>query len=84
MRTNVEIDDELMRKAMIASGRATKKGVVEDALRLVVQLKRQEGIKKLFGTLRWEGDLNEMRQSRFSEWDEGHGKESDVPDSSAA
>lgn len=84
MRTNVEIDDDLMRKAMAASGRATKKGVVEDALRLVVQLKRQEGIKDLFGKVRWEGNLDEMRQSRFLEWDEGHEKKSNVPDSSAA
>lgn len=84
MRTNVEIDDELMRKAMAASGKTTKKGAVEDALRLVVQLKRQEGIKKLFGKVHWEGNLDEMRQSRFPEWDEGRGKESDVPDSSAA
>jgi len=84
MRTNVEIDDALMRKAMAASGKATKKAVVEDALRLVVQLKRQEGIKDLFGTMRWEGNLDEMRRSRFPEWDEGRGKEPGVPRSSAA
>ena len=70
MRTNVEIDDELMRRAMKASGKATKKAAVEEALRLVVQLKKQEGILKLFGKVQWDGDLNAMRQSRVLEWEE--------------
>jgi Arc/MetJ family transcription regulator len=83
MRTNIEIDDELTRKAMAASGKTTKKDVVEDALRLVVQLKRQEGVRKLWG-IGWEGNLDAMRESRFPEWDEGHGKQSNVPGSSAA
>lgn len=84
MRTNVEIEDSLMREAMAASGKTIKRAVVEEALRLVVQLKRQEGIKNLFGKVRWEGNLDEMRQSRFPEWDEGPRKESGVPRSSAA
>lgn len=84
MRTNVEIDDELMRQAMKASGKSTKKAAVEEALRLVVQLKRQAGISKLFGKVRWEGNLDEMRASRFPEWDEGQGDEGKVADTSAA
>lgn len=70
MRTNVEIDDKLMQQAMAASGKPTKKAAVEEALRLVVQLKRQEGMKKLFGKVRWEGNLDDMRESRFPDWDE--------------
>lgn len=65
MRTNVEIDDRLMRRAMKASGKLTKKAVVEEALSLVVQLKQQEKFfSKLWG-IGWEGDLNVMRKSRF-------------------
>jgi Arc/MetJ family transcription regulator len=70
MRTNVEIDDQLMRQAMEASGESTKKAVVEKALRLVVQLKQQEGIRELFGKVEWVGDLDAMREGRFVNWEE--------------
>jgi Arc/MetJ family transcription regulator len=69
MRTNVEIDDKLMRRAMVLSGKPTKKAVVEEALRLAVQLKRQaEALRKLWG-IGWEGNLEEMRATRFPDWD---------------
>jgi Arc/MetJ family transcription regulator len=55
MRTNIDIDDDLMAKAMAASEETTKKAVVESALRLMVQLKAQEGIKKLRGKVVWRG-----------------------------
>ena len=56
MRTNIEIDDELMRQAMSATGAATKKAAVEEALRLMVQLKRQgEAIESLKGIASWVG-----------------------------
>jgi Arc/MetJ family transcription regulator len=84
MRTNVEIDDELLRKAMKASKTGTKKAAVEAALRLVVQLKRQEGISKLFGKVRWEGNLDEMRASRFPDWDDGREKDREIADTPAA
>jgi Arc/MetJ family transcription regulator len=84
MRTNVEIDDELMRRAMKASGKSTKKEVVEEALRLVVQTKRQEGILKLFGNVQWEGDQDEMRTSRFPDWDGSHNEEQEVAHTPAA
>jgi Arc/MetJ family transcription regulator len=84
MRTNVEIDDELMRQAMKASKTTTKKAAVEEALRLVVQLKRQEGISRLFGKVQWEGNLDEMRASRFPDWDEGREKDRGIADTPAA
>jgi len=56
MRTNIEIDDELMQQAMAVSKQTTKKAVVEDALRLMVQLKLQgEAIEKLWGSATWVG-----------------------------
>jgi Arc/MetJ family transcription regulator len=70
MRTNIEIDDELMCQAMKATGATTKRAVVETALRKVVQLKKQEGVLKWFGKIQWEGDLDAMRQSRVLEWEE--------------
>ena len=57
MRTNIDIDDRLMRQALRASGRTTKRGVVDEALKLLVQTRSQAGIRKLRGRIRWEGDL---------------------------
>ena len=70
MRTNIDIDDELMAKAMASSEETTKKAVVEAALRLMVRLKAQEGIKKLRGKIQWDGDLTAMREGRFLNWEE--------------
>jgi Arc/MetJ family transcription regulator len=61
MRTNIEIDEKLMEDAMKASGLNTKKATVEQALKLVVRLKKQEKIRSLRGKLKWEGDLDKMR-----------------------
>ncbi len=67
MRTNIELDDELIREAMQASGSKTKRGAVEAGLQLLVRLKKQEGARRLRGTVEWEGDLNAMRQRRTFE-----------------
>jgi Arc/MetJ family transcription regulator len=61
MRTNIVIDDNLMAEALKLSNIQTKKGVVEIALKLFVQVKRQDEIRKLRGKLNWEGNLSEMR-----------------------
>ena len=66
MRTEIEIDDELMAKAMQLSGFSTKRETVEAALRLLVQLKLQEPIRNYRGKLASEGDLEEMRLDRRS------------------
>ena len=69
MRTNIDIDDDLMAKAMAASNATTKKAVVEQGLQLLVRLKAQEGIKKLRGRVKWEGDLPALREGRFINWE---------------
>lgn len=60
MRTNIVIDDELMKEARSLSQLKTKKAVVETELRLLVQIRKQERIKNLRGKLRWDGDLDSM------------------------
>lgn len=62
MRTNIDIDDELIDKAMRLSGLKTKRETVETGLRLLVRLKSQEAIRKARGKLRWEGDLDALRR----------------------
>lgn len=64
MRTNIEIDDVLMRRAMRASGARTKRAAVEDALRLLVRTRAQAGIRRLRGRIRWHGDLEASRIGR--------------------
>lgn len=61
MRTNIVIDDDLMAEALKLSNIKTKKGVIDKALKLLVQVKRQEAIRELRGKLHWEGNLSEMR-----------------------
>lgn len=64
MRTNIDIDDELLAKAMAASGQKTKKAAVEEALRrLVQQRERADALADLWG-LGWEGNLDDMRDGR--------------------
>ncbi len=64
MRTNVVIDDNLMKSALKQSGLKTKKATIEEGLRLLVKFKKQSKLKKYRGKLKWVGDLDEMRTDR--------------------
>jgi Arc/MetJ family transcription regulator len=64
MRTNIEIDDALMAEAQKASGHATKKQTVEQALRLMIRLRRQHEVDAAFGKYRWRGNLARSRKGR--------------------
>ena len=61
MRTNIVIDDRLIAEAMRLSGVRTKRQAVEESLRLMVRLKRQEKVCKLRGRLRCTANLGAMR-----------------------
>jgi Arc/MetJ family transcription regulator len=69
-RTNIVIDDELMRAAKEATGLRTKRAVVEEALKLLVNRERQvKALDALWGSVDWEGNLREMRKDRrLPEW----------------
>jgi Arc/MetJ family transcription regulator len=62
MRTNIVIDEKLIAEAMKLSGAPTKRQAVEESLRLMVRLKRQERIRRARGKLQWTGDLAAMRR----------------------
>ena len=64
MRTNVEIDDEVMREAQRLTGARTKREAVDLALRELVARYRRLGILELRGRVHWEGDLNTTRRGR--------------------
>ena len=64
MRTNVVIDDQLMKAALKLSGLRTKKDAIEAGLRLLVRLNRQAKIKNFRGRLKWVGDLAQTRTDK--------------------
>ena len=55
MRTNIEIDDKLMRQAMKAMGVKTKKAAVDKALRQALAIHAQQSLEKLRGQIVWRG-----------------------------
>lgn len=61
MRTNIIIEDDLMKKAQNLTGLKTKKATIEEALKLLINIKQQSNIRFLRGKLHWEGDLEAMR-----------------------
>jgi Arc/MetJ family transcription regulator len=64
MRTNIVIDDRLMKDALKATGVKTKKEAVELGLQTLVKLWKQAEIRKARGKLHWEGNLAESRSLR--------------------
>ena len=64
MRTNIVIDDKLMRDTLRACGLSTKREVVELGLRTLLRLRRQAEIRRLRGKLDWQGNLHAMRTDR--------------------
>jgi Arc/MetJ family transcription regulator len=64
MRTNVVINDDLMASALKLSGLKTKKDVIEEGLKLLVQVEGQKVIKGFRGKLKWFGNLDEMRTDK--------------------
>jgi len=64
MRTNIVIDDKLMRDTLRATGLKTKREAVELGLRTLLTLRKQGAIRQLRGKFDWQGDLNSMRTDR--------------------
>lgn len=64
MRTNIMIDDELMTDVLKITGIKSKREAVEQGLRILLALKQQEKIKQFKGALKWEGDLEQMRNEQ--------------------
>ena len=63
-RTNVEIDDGLIRQARKLTGLTTKRKIVQEALESLVRAERRKGILRYYGSGIWKGDLRRLRRSR--------------------
>lgn len=61
MRTNVEINDKLIEEAIVLSKAKTKKEIIDIALKNYINQMKRKSMVDLFGKVKWEGDLNEMR-----------------------
>jgi Arc/MetJ family transcription regulator len=61
MKMSIVIDDDLMTEALDASGYATKKETVEEALKLLISCRNRSTIRNFSGKIRWEGDLDKLR-----------------------
>jgi Arc/MetJ family transcription regulator len=65
MRTNIFLNETLIKRAQSLTGLKTKKAVVEEALQVLIRLREQEELRSMRGKLQWEGDLNALREGRF-------------------
>lgn len=71
MRTNIDINDELLQKAMTMSHLKTKKAIVELALQQYIDRQARLDLLSLFGKVQWDGDLEQMRTNETrNEWDQ--------------
>ena len=63
-RTNIVIDDDLVRKARKLTRLKTKREIVDKALELLVRSESRKGLLRHYGTGIWKGDLKAMRRKR--------------------
>ncbi len=63
MRTNIVLNEQLVEEAMRLSDSHTKKEVVDRALQNFVAYLKRQNMKKMFGKVKWEGDLKKMREA---------------------
>lgn len=65
MRTNIVLDDKLIEKAMKYTGIKTKRELVDFAVRELLNRRERKEILLLEGKLKWEGDLDSTRETRY-------------------
>ncbi len=63
-RTNIEIDDSLIRKARKLTDLKTKREIVDHALELLVRTEARKSILRYYGSGVWKGDLKASRRNR--------------------
>lgn len=63
-RTNIVLDDQLVKECQELTGIKTRRALIDYALHEVRRRGRQKRLLKLKGTVNWEGDLNEWRKAR--------------------
>jgi Arc/MetJ family transcription regulator len=64
MRTNVELDDTLVKKAMDLTKISTKRALINKALEELIKSNTRKGMLKFIDSGIWEGNLKKMREMR--------------------
>lgn len=67
MRTNIDIDDNLLEEAIKLTGLKSKKEMVNRALEEIIKAEKIKKLRSLRGKVNWEGNLDEMRT--YDKWD---------------
>ena len=62
MRTNIDLNEKLVREAMALTGARTKRAVVERGLEALVRLERLRRVRRSRGSLTWRGSLDQLRE----------------------
>jgi hypothetical protein len=65
-RTNIVMDETLVRQGLKFTGLKTRRALVHQALEELVRREKQMGLLALEGKIKWTGDLNKMRRNRFA------------------
>jgi Arc/MetJ family transcription regulator len=65
-RTGIVMDEDLVRQGLKSTGLKTRRALVHHALQELVRREKQMGLLALEGKIKWTGDLNKMRRSRFA------------------
>jgi Arc/MetJ family transcription regulator len=65
-RTNIELDEKLVREGMKLFKKKSKKELIHFALSELIRREKAKGILSLEGKIKWEGDLREMRKGRLA------------------
>ena len=63
-RTNIEIDESLIRKARKLTRLKTKRQIADEALRSLIRSESRKGILRYYGSGVWHGDLKASRRNR--------------------
>ena len=63
-RTNIVIDEKLVKAGLKETGLKTRRALVDYALRDLLRRESQKRILDLKGRIHWEGDLSSMRNGR--------------------
>lgn len=68
MRTNIDLDEEIVDEAMLLTNSKTKKEVVTLALKELIRKMKKQELAQLWGSNVWEGDLSKMRESSYEKF----------------
>jgi len=64
LRTNIELDEKLVKEGLKLTRKKTKKDLVNHALQELVSRMKRKKLLELEGKVKWTGKLNDLRKSR--------------------